>query len=253
MGETERAAYMAAAIDGEGSILISRQAVDETRKSPRFSYDIKVVNTERQWLETLQGWFGGTIYEVGRTNSRNRKRCYSLQFTGDDARRLLAIVMPYLLMKRPRAELMLQFFEVAARRAASSRAGKPAEPSIVAEQQTIWARLAELNRRGVGPLNLRGGEPPIKSLCTVDGCERKHYGRGYCWMHYRKYIVRGGTAYYEKKCVQCGREFVARRSDTECCSQPCNDKKHYALNREARLARAKAYRARKKLEKTSSA
>src|SRR3990167_3391158 len=104
----ERAAYMAAAIDGEGSILISRQGVDEVRKSPRFSYEIKVVNTERQWLETLHGWYGGRVYEVGRTNARNKKRCYSLQFTGEDARRLLAVVMPYLLLKRPRAELMLQ-------------------------------------------------------------------------------------------------------------------------------------------------
>lgn len=33
--------------------------------------------------------------------------------------------------------------------------------------------------------------PPLNRKCEVDGCDRKHYGHGYCSLHYRRVIIKG--------------------------------------------------------------
>jgi hypothetical protein len=43
-----------------------------------------------------------------------------------------------------------------------------------------------------------GGPPPPPArrgrpakACTVDGCERRHYGKGYCTLHYQRWVKYG--------------------------------------------------------------
>lgn len=239
-----QAAYMAAAIDGEGHIGIVRVKTDPAkwRKSPRFSFVVKITNTNRGWLEKLQEWFGGTIYAVaGRTE--RRRACYDLRFRSQDAQTLLIHLTPYLLMKQRQAQLALEYFELAARRRVTSVNATPADPEIVAAQQAIYEEIRSLNLSRKNAIN----PGPIKNrACSLGGCDAAHYGRGYCWIHYRKYIIRGGPAQHQKMCETCGREFVSKRSDAKCCSSDCSDKRYYKLNAERVKAQVAANKARRK-------
>lgn len=248
----EQAAYVAGAIDGEGHLGLSKERPDPGvgRVSARYAFRASIANTNKAWLEQIRQWFGGTIYQHRREGrGDNRRDAYDLRFRRSEVRALLAATMPYLLIKKRHAELLLTYFELAATRRATSRPRFPADPAIVAAQDAIYEELRSRN--------LRSGRT-IKTIertdapCSVSGCERKHYGRGYCWIHYRKYIVRGGPAFYEKKCMSCGRDFVGRRSDTVYCSSQCADKMHYARNREAIKERVKAYKQRVRVVPTDS-
>lgn len=243
----EQAAYFAGAIDGEGWIGLRRLSPSsgEWRKSPSFKFAVTVANTNRAWLETLKGWAGGgSIYETEQQAHRNRRACYRLDLRGPQVRLVLAQTMPYLMMKRRQAELLLAFYPLAARRRALNGAARGADPSVVKQQEAIYLELRELNKRGHAAINV-GGRPQSKRQCALDGCEGKHYGHGYCWIHYRKFIVRGGPALHERSCAECGKPFVARRSDAAFCSSECAGKTYYKVHGE-RIREQVAKRAREK-------
>lgn len=240
----EQAAYMAAAIDGEGHVGLSRQGPERGGgiASPRFTFRILVTNTNKAWLEELQRWFGGRLVQTHSENER-RRACYSLRFMSMDAKALLIRVRPYLLMKRRHVDLMMRYFDLAAKRRLFSVNAKPADPIVVAEQEELYREIRSLNlHRKIQPVRI--GRP--KRACSLDGCEGKHYGKGYCWIHYRKFIIRGGPSAHEKRCLVCGTEFVTKRSDTECCSRKCTDKRYYALNADRIKAQVAAARKRRK-------
>lgn len=233
----EQAAYMAGAIDGEGHVGLQRGAPDARRGrvSATFSFRIKITNTNKAWLEQLQQWFGGDIVTVHQATDR-RRTCYDLRFTSTPAKSVLIRIMPYLLIKKRHAELILRYFELAATRRLFSVNVKPTDPAIIAAQEALYVELKSLNLTRKSPRVFQSKN----RTCSFEGCDRKHYGKGYCWMHYRKFILRGGPAAHDKRCVVCGAEFISRRSDAECCSRKCMDKRYYAANAGRIKAQVKA-------------
>lgn len=249
MATTEQAAYMAGALDGEGHIAITKAGVDNAqwRKSPRYAFVMTVTNTNKAWLEQLQQWFGGIVKSQNKARDGRRRECYMLRFRSEEILRVLAEVSPYLIIKRRHAQVAQRHFELNAIRRHRFQSGEPVDLQIIAEQESLYTELRSLNlSRPHADQSWR----PVGATCSVEDCGRKHYGRGYCWKHYRKYIIRGGPAFYEKKCATCGRDFVARRSDAECCSKACGDKKYYGQNAERIKAQVAAYKARKMQEQT---
>lgn len=242
---SEQAAYVAAAIDGEGHIGITRRAAGfvEWQRTTKFRFNIAIANTNKAWLEELQRWCGGTINCTHGPTERKRA-CYVLRFAAPESKTLLAHVMPYLLMKRRQAELALKYFEVAATRRLFSVNAKPTDPAIVAELDALCDEMRSLN------LHRKVQSKPVgrkkDRRCSLDGCDSQHYGKGYCWIHYRKYIVRGGPASYDKLCVVCGTEFVTRRSNAECCSRKCSERRYYQMNAERLKQKVKLNRQRRK-------
>jgi len=241
----ERSAYTAGAIDGEGWIGLQRGSPEARGvRSPRFAFGLTITNTNKQWLETLQSWFGGTIHRIEAAGHRNRRACYILRFRSAEVRNVLAAVMPYLLVKRRQAELLMEFFPLAyQRRAMNLPPHQPRDSDpIVLKQQAIYEELRRLNQRGHKAVNYEF--PRETRLCSLDGCERKHYGHGYCWIHYRKFIVRGGPTLHERQCQGCSKPFVARRSDAAFCSKECAGKAYYRANAERIKAQVKDYKRR---------
>jgi len=242
---TEQAVYLAAAIDGEGYLgLVPIGRHREGHHAPGFSFRVSISNTDRSWLDTLQQWAGGYV-ELRSAVKGNRKPCYVLRFNGATAKDLLMRVMPYLILKKPRAELILRYFELAAQRRSHNSPGTPSNPTVVQAILDIHAQLKLLNQRGLVASAYAGPQPTTR-ICSIDGCETKHYSNGYCRQHYRRYCEHGGFKVYERTCVNCGRPFVARRKDTECCSKPCTDRHQYVKNQEARNAYKRAWRAKRK-------
>lgn len=47
-------------------------------------------------------------------------------------------------------------------------------------------------------------------LCSVPGCQRKHYGRGWCNTHYRRWYVHGSVALPQKEQRSCSVDGCAR-------------------------------------------
>ena len=98
-------AYVAGIFDGEGSISISAR---ESHGYRTIGVSICVVNT-KEWLITfLKMQFGGYIYFRDTPESQHKN---SWQWTkqGKKAVEFLELILPYLQLKRPQAELAIQF------------------------------------------------------------------------------------------------------------------------------------------------
>lgn len=221
----EQAAYLAGAIDGEGHIsLVPGGRFREGRKTPSFHFRLQVTNTNRAWLEELQRWVGGRI-DLSRSRG-NKRPCYVLRFGGMEAAEVIGQCQPYLLLKKPHAQLMLRYFELAAQRRSSNPPGRSSDPQVVAQIQAIYEELRSRNLRGLRPV-VNPGPPVTDRTCSLEGCGRKHYSNGYCKTHYKKYVERGGPTSYEKNCARCKTLFLSKRSDARFCSKHCADLSYY--------------------------
>lgn len=95
---SERLAYMAGIVDGEGCITIH-----STRGY--FGLEIYVVNTYKPLLDWVESLFGGATYlHKVKTSPR-----WDWQIRGKDAQDLLITLLPYLIVKRNQAELAIAF------------------------------------------------------------------------------------------------------------------------------------------------
>lgn len=229
---TAQAAYLAGAIDGEGSIQVGSHRRVPTH-APTYYCHVSVTNTKLAWLETLQAWAGGTVYKVGSPHSRSaRRQCYRLDWRGPESRELLPIIRPYLLIKGPHADLVLEYFDLASRRRMQNAKGVVKDPALVVRIEEIHSQVKELNLRGTksAPPRYR---VPLEQLCGISSCNRRRYSNGYCKVHYKKYIERGGPVWHERKCEVCPQVFVAKRSDARFCSKICSGRAYYLARVEA--------------------
>ena len=65
-----------------------------------------------------------------------------------------------------------------------------------------------------------------KKQCCVDGCEKEHFGRGYCRKHYISlhYSPPKKTSkevHKHHKCTHCGKDFIAYHQSPKFCSASC--------------------------------
>ena len=97
-------AYTAGIVDGEGSIGFVRV---EQRK--RFQLVVSVTNTNEWLIRWLKFSFGGSIY-VERRKGKD-KDLWFWQVNARKALEFLKLILPYLKLKRPQAELGIKFTE----------------------------------------------------------------------------------------------------------------------------------------------
>ena len=125
--------YLAGIIDGEGSFIISR--------SDRGNYDnyygrIHVKNTDKRLMKWLVEKFGGTV-NVHKPKSEKHSVAYSWYFGGNAKSKelLLLSLMPYLIIKREQAKLLVEFF----------RMSGEVNP---AKREELYQKMRLLNKRG---------------------------------------------------------------------------------------------------------
>jgi hypothetical protein len=141
-------AYLAGFMDGEGTIGMRR--VVRPRNTSGYSYEpyVSCGNTDPSIVTWLSEIFGGQVRKRAVTRGRNHKPWfYHWQVKSRSATAVCRVLLPYLRMKRPQAELLLA--RCSADLGAVIRYGTSDEywESLAA----TWAELRVLNRRGRDP------------------------------------------------------------------------------------------------------
>lgn len=99
-------AYVAGIVDGEGSVDIYK--VNTPAHNSRYAMRLIVGITE-QWLpQFLKFNFGGSV-NVRESNTPKHKDCWVWSVAAIKAAKVLRLILPYLQIKKPQAELALSF------------------------------------------------------------------------------------------------------------------------------------------------
>ena len=103
MKRTEVLAYTAGIIDGEGHISLVRRSDTETVR-----VEVAVTNTNEWLCQWLKMQFGGRI-RIMKEAKPTWKTPYRWVIDGKKASQFLGLILPYLNLKRPHAELAVSF------------------------------------------------------------------------------------------------------------------------------------------------
>jgi len=118
-------AYLAGYIDGDGCVRCQKQ-VQQHGATPSYVLRLSFVAVTREPLETFSKWLGGVSIKKYPPATERRSERYRLRLTKGKALPLLKACLPYLILKRRQAELVLEIEAVRKAHSPSSRHfGKP--------------------------------------------------------------------------------------------------------------------------------
>jgi hypothetical protein len=134
-------AYLAGIIDGEGCLSMGNVHTGV------YTTQIYIGNTDARVIEWLYRTFGGSIALRPSPNPKH-KPLWRWLASGKNLNVLLQAVLPYLIVKKEQALLLLEYRTsvTAARRGYRS---VEAPPEVVQRRKDIKARMLLLNKRGV--------------------------------------------------------------------------------------------------------
>ena len=100
-------AYTAGILDGEGTVFLERRV---TRKGDYRNYVLTVVisNTNEWLIKWLEFNYGGNVSSYQQKHP-NRLLSWRWRIQATKAMEFLRLVLPYLILKRPQAEIAIQF------------------------------------------------------------------------------------------------------------------------------------------------
>lgn len=140
-------ASLATLIDGEGCIGILKG----TRPSGLFAYspDIRVVNTNRNWMAAWQNRTGrGYINSFSNKNTKWKDRHTWIIAKKADVIYILKKILPYLFVKREQAEIAIRAIEEKVSLPHGARAwNRPSEQEL-ARREDLYQRMRTLNKKG---------------------------------------------------------------------------------------------------------
>ena len=139
------AEYLAGLLDGEGSLMITKWKGKASWK-PQYRARISVSNTDRAVLMDVQRSFGGILANQP-PRDPGWKYSYQLVWTGGMAEPFLRCLLPYLQLKRERAEVLLEFV----RHQRRTQHGRLSD-EVIALREGLRRRIRELNARGAIPI-----------------------------------------------------------------------------------------------------
>jgi len=138
-------AYLAGLLDGEGSICISlaKPGGATRRKAPSHCLNVGVTNTDWPLIDWLRTSLGGSIC-AGRVSAPTARPVWTWRLTGNSAKDFLGATLPYLRVKRARAELAVEFQTQRAGR----RGNKKLTPEQLAEREHYRLLISSMNAGG---------------------------------------------------------------------------------------------------------
>ena len=168
------AAWLAAAIDGEGSIILQ----PHRRRDDRYTIDriVQIVNTNLAFVRRAQEitGLGYIVQHVSGKVGTNLVPMFAWKVTnGDGITAVLNAILPYLIIKRRQAELM---FDYISRRTISlhHKRGKPRGTlNYTTGELAIAEQVRLLNRRRSGTVRRLG---LLTSLSRISATSRTYEG-----------------------------------------------------------------------------
>lgn len=140
-------AYAAGLFDGEGSVSIAYSLGGRDKTKRYHSLHVSLTSTTPEMLEWLKANFGGPII-TQRKAQAGWKLASRWQISGKHAAEFLALIEPYLVLKRPQVAVALNFRQTL--RGYNGQFGRePLTPEIEAQRELLRQELLQLNRRGV--------------------------------------------------------------------------------------------------------
>ena len=135
-------AWAAGFIDGEGCIHIAKQRY-RGKRADTYRLGVHVTQNDRGVLESLCEAVGirAPIYEVRRAHN-HRKQCYTLNFSGKSALRLLTLLGSYFRRKHREAQAALDFWIEG--RMGMAGTGKPLPAELAAVREHYFHLLKRL-------------------------------------------------------------------------------------------------------------
>lgn len=134
-------AYVAGFIDGEGCFTIG-VSNGKTSVNPHHHVALVVTNTNEQVINFLRETF-----QVGSINTRaakkNHKQCWNWIVYGKNAVSIAEQLMPYLIVKRRAAELIIELQQT------KNKFVKPLPPEVLAKREALRQELNAINKRGL--------------------------------------------------------------------------------------------------------
>jgi hypothetical protein len=134
-------AYFAGIIDGEGCISL---CTSKKNVNNRYGTQVFIGNTDERLIQWIHSRFGGTLGFRKRLKP-NQKDLWTVNFSGVTVEPILAAVLPYLVLKREQAALMLEFRKTV-REVGANTANSPA---AIEQRAAIRDQMQVLNYRGI--------------------------------------------------------------------------------------------------------
>lgn len=132
--------YFAGIIDGEGSIGIEHLSPTKNRSKSYYVCRLTVINTNKDLMESLKNFFGGTYDQ--RKKIEGRRICYRWHIFGKELESALNQLIPHLFIKKPQALILKQYRETV------GKTGWKVSDSILEKRKEFWIRCKELNKLG---------------------------------------------------------------------------------------------------------
>lgn len=149
-------AYAAGIVDGEGNISIRKKALRKGRRMRDIHTEIIITMTDRPVLAWLQERWGGGILKQNRSEKHAHwQDIYRWNLYSARAATFLKSILPYMIAKRPQAELGIEFQEFlaswATKRYHAYQKGFQSLPDGVLEKREEYHfRMKVLNLMGHG-------------------------------------------------------------------------------------------------------
>lgn len=135
-------AYLAGIIDGEGCLSLNRSARN------RFTTQLYIGSTDPRLVHWLYPRFGGTVALRPSPLPLRHKPLWRWLIGGADLEALLTATLPYLVIKREQANLILEFRATLALTGPGHQS-QPTPTPVVDHRILLKSKLLQLNKRGV--------------------------------------------------------------------------------------------------------
>ena len=156
--KAELYAWLAALIDGEGSIMLTRRAYARGSRlysspNPHFRAVVSIYNTDQRLMKALVEKTGiDRVYKHTRQPKENQKKTsYSWRLVATEIREWLPLVMPWLVCKAEQATLLLEALDITSK--LTPIKGQPylnssQQMPLILRRDEIAKQISMLNRKG---------------------------------------------------------------------------------------------------------
>lgn len=125
--------YLAGIIDGEGCITIGRGIKKDTIN---YNAILMVTNTDKNVIQWLKDNFGGNFYDSKPNNIVSKPSYRWRLLKKSDLELLLLSIIPYLIIKKQQAKILLEFVRLS-------------RNDDVQKRQELYSKIRALNKRGI--------------------------------------------------------------------------------------------------------